>query len=116
MCMKPTRSDAMRALSVVALAACATARTPKPDAGVEWPAIVDSHVHLAYWPVADELAARGVGAVVDLGAPERTLGGGAPIEVVAAGPMLTHPGGYPLDAWGEDGYGIGCADAACVRQ
>jgi len=29
--------------------------------------------------------------------------------------MLTHPGGYPLDAWGSDGYGTGCADEACVR-
>jgi hypothetical protein len=106
----------MRALSVVALAACATARAPKSAATVEWPAIVDSHVHLAYWPVAGELAARGVGAVVDLGAPESTLGASAPIEVVAAGPMLTHPGGYPLDAWGEGGFGVGCGDAACVTQ
>jgi imidazolonepropionase-like amidohydrolase len=30
--------------------------------------------------------------------------------------MLTHPGGYPLDAWGADGYGIGCADEACVTS
>ena len=28
--------------------------------------------------------------------------------------MLTHAGGYPLDAWGADGFGTGCADAACV--
>jgi imidazolonepropionase-like amidohydrolase len=28
--------------------------------------------------------------------------------------MLTHTGGYPLDAWGSAGYGIGCDDAACV--
>jgi imidazolonepropionase-like amidohydrolase len=28
--------------------------------------------------------------------------------------MLTHVDGYPLDAWGSDGYGAGCADAACV--
>ena len=28
--------------------------------------------------------------------------------------MITHTGGYPLDAWGADGYGIGCDDAACV--
>jgi imidazolonepropionase-like amidohydrolase len=80
------------------------------------PSIIDSHVHLAYWPVADELAQRGLGAVVDLAAPERTLAQRAPIHVIAAGPMLTQIDGYPLDSWGSDGYGIGCADAACVRS
>lgn len=80
-----------------------------------WPPIVDSHVHLAYWPVADTLAARGVEVAVDLAAPERTLGASSPIHVLAAGPMLTRPGGYPLDAWGSDGFGVGCADAGCVR-
>jgi imidazolonepropionase-like amidohydrolase len=29
--------------------------------------------------------------------------------------MLTHGGGYPLDAWGSAGFGAGCDDAACVR-
>src|SRR5262245_23205824 len=27
-----------------------------------WPPIVDSHVHLTYWPVADRLAASGIAA------------------------------------------------------
>jgi hypothetical protein len=80
-----------------------------------WAPIVDSHVHLAYWAVGDELARRGVGVAVDLAAPERTLGAPEPLDVLEAGPMLTHPGGYPLDAWGSDGFGIGCADEACVR-
>ena len=79
-----------------------------------WPPIVDSHVHLAYWPVADKLAAHGVEVAVDLAAPERTLGASSPIHVVAAGPMITHAHGYPLDAWGSDGFGVGCDDAACV--
>jgi len=80
-----------------------------------WPSIVDSHVHLALWPVADKLAESGIAAAVDLAAPERSLDThGLPIRVLAAGPMLTHPNGYPLDAWGSDGYGIGCADPACV--
>ena len=81
-----------------------------------WPPIVDSHVHLAYDPVGDELAANGIGVAVDLAAPERTLGTHEPIAVLEAGPMLTRPNGYPLDAWGSDGYGIGCADEACVRS
>jgi len=90
--------------------------TPRADTGTwVWPPIVDSHVHLAYLPVADRLAAHGVGAVVDLAAPASTLGAASGIQVRAAGPMITSPGGYPLDSWGRDGYGIGCADAACVH-
>src|SRR5439155_25148777 len=81
-----------------------------------WPPIIDSHVHLAFYPVADRLAAHGIAAVVDLAAPEHTLGAESPLHVVAAGPMLTHTDGYPLDAWGSDGYGIGCGDDACVAQ
>jgi hypothetical protein len=30
--------------------------------------------------------------------------------------MLTRPNGYPLDSWGSDGYGIGCADVACLDR
>jgi len=83
-----------------------------------WPPIVDSHVHLALFPVGAQLAAHGIGAVVDLAAPERDLpallGPDAPLDVIASGPMLTSPNGYPLDSWGADGYGIGCADSPCI--
>jgi len=114
------------------LLACSAPAKPAATAPMLWPPIVDSHVHLALDPVAAELAAHGVEVAVDLAAPERALGksgdrptrssaeGGAevddrlPFEVLRAGPMLTHPGGYPLDAWGRDGYGIGCGDPACV--
>jgi hypothetical protein len=90
--------------------------SPSTDAtGWLWPPIVDSHVHLAYWPVGDELATNGVGVAIDLAAPERTLGAPEPIAVIEAGPMLTRPNGYPLDSWGSDGFGIGCADEACVK-
>jgi hypothetical protein len=103
----------MKAL-VLAMAACSAAPTAPTPAGTRWPPIVDSHVHLAYEPVAAQLAKHGVLAVVDLAAPEATLGQPQPITVLAAGPMLTHAGGYPLDAWGSAGYGAGCDDAACV--
>ncbi|HET9620292.1 MAG TPA: hypothetical protein VFP84_02920 [Kofleriaceae bacterium] len=84
-----------------------------------WSPIIDSHVHVTYWPVADQLARTGVEAVVDLAAPEPTLDHAADphdasIDVLAAGPMLTRPGGYPLASWGADGYGVACADAASV--
>ena len=81
-----------------------------------WPPIIDSHVHLAYWPVGDQLANSGIGVAVDLAAPERTLGSHEPLAVLEAGPMLTRPNGYPLDSWGSDGFGIGCADEACVTS
>ncbi len=101
------------------LAACGAPQPPAPgDGGVHWPPIVDSHVHLTFDPVGVALAAHGVLAAVDLASPERAVTRGAdpePLVVLRAGPMLTHPGGYPLDAWGSAGYGIGCADEACVR-
>ena len=100
---------------LLALAACGAPQQAAPaDGGVTWAPIIDSHVHLSFWPVADKLAEHGVLAAVDLASPERALADTAPITVLHAGPMLTHPGGYPLDAWGSDGYGIGCDSAACV--
>jgi imidazolonepropionase-like amidohydrolase len=83
------------------------------------PAFIDSHVHLRFDPVAPELARRGVAAAVDLAAPEPFLSEAArpkDLRVLAAGPMLTSPGGYPLDAWGPDGYGVGCPDAPSAVQ
>lgn len=103
----------VRVLIALTAAACGPKQVAPTDE-VHWPAIVDSHVHLAYSPVGPALRRHGVETVVDLAAPEATLGAASPIDVIGAGPMLTHPGGYPLDAWGRDGYGLGCADAACV--
>jgi hypothetical protein len=104
----------MRSLaSLVLVAASCSASHPVPQATTT---IVDSHVHLAYLPVASQLAAHGVGAVVDLACPERDLDDRLPLRVIRSGPMLTHPRGYPLDSWGSDGYGVGCADVACVDE
>src|SRR5262245_11166986 len=52
-----------------------------------WLPMIDSHVHLAYWSVADQLVKSGVAAVVDLAAPETTLdeaapGGRTPLHVL----------------------------------
>lgn len=101
----------MKLLVLAALAACSSAPARVAD---DRPAkIIDSHVHLAFWPVADELAKAGIGAVVDLGSPAIVTS--SALQVISSGPMLTRPDGYPLDSWGRDGYGIGCADAACVE-
>src|SRR5204862_4170706 len=81
---------------------------------------IDSHVHLAYWPVGKELADHGVAGAVDLAAPLDAFAGlvapDFPITVIGSGPMITQPHGYPLDQWGPDGFGIGCDDAACVEH
>ncbi|MCB9742781.1 MAG: amidohydrolase family protein [Alphaproteobacteria bacterium] len=76
------------------------------------PAFIDSHVHLAYWQVAEELPGAGLAAAVDLAAPQAWIGQGAPgLEVLWSGPMVTGVGGYPTQGWGRDGYGLECADA-----
>ena len=75
------------------------------------PAFIDSHVHLVFFPDADQLPRAGVAAAVDLAAPLDRL----PLEreslrTVVSGPMLTPPQGYPTQSWGRDGYGLEVAD------
>lgn len=111
-------------VAVIALAGCRRAAPPagspeeraaRPDGVVAAP-VVDSHVHLAYWPVGAQLAAAGVTAAVDLAAPLSAIGTDEPLTVVWAGPMITRPGGYPIDAWDPGGFGAGCGDRACVES
>jgi hypothetical protein len=96
-----------------------TGVAPSESASWLWPPMIDSHVHLAFWPVADQLVNSGVAAVVDLAAPETTLdeaapGGPTPLHVLESGPMLTRERGYPLASWGKAGYGVACSDTAAV--
>ncbi|MEZ4398435.1 MAG: hypothetical protein R3B06_00345 [Kofleriaceae bacterium] len=105
---------------LVVLIALATAcRRSEPVAtraagAVEVAGPIDSHVHLAYWRVDAELARAGLAAAVDLGAPVDDVGAPTSVPVVWAGPMLTRPGGYPIDAWDPGGFGLGCAVDACA--
>ncbi len=71
-------------------------------------AVIDSHVHLAYLPKAKKLSESGVAGVVDLAAPTSFLQDleALPLQVVAAGPMITASLGYPTQGWGSDGYGL----------
>ncbi|HKO49328.1 MAG TPA: amidohydrolase family protein [Polyangiaceae bacterium] len=80
------------------------------------PGFIDSHVHLAYYADgAAELTSNGIVAVLDLGSPIAALSvNHAPLRVLNAGPMITAPGGYPTNAWGKDGYGLGVASAAAA--
>lgn len=80
------------------------------------PQVIDSHVHLAYWPVAGALAKSGVVGVADLAAPIATLGERAPLRVAASGPMITATRGYPTRSWGAAGYGLEVASAAEARR
>ncbi|MCB9795809.1 MAG: amidohydrolase family protein [Alphaproteobacteria bacterium] len=84
------------------------------DLSGKWlaPALIDAHVHVAYWQVGDELAAAGLAGAVDLAAPEEWIGRGFEgLEVAWSGPMVTAVGGYPTQTWGRNGYGVECADA-----
>jgi imidazolonepropionase-like amidohydrolase len=77
------------------------------------PAFIDAHVHLSYYPVAEQLLARGVVAAVDLAAPLDAFSVGAqPLTLLASGPMLTAVAGYPTRTWGSEGYGLEVATAA----
>ena len=79
----------MRWLVLLVVACSAPTSSPANQTQRDSVPIVDSHVHLAYYAVADQLAAHGVRAVVDLAAPERALGAKYPIKVIQSGPMLT---------------------------
>lgn len=81
------------------------------------PGFVDSHVHLAYYPVGRALADAGVVAAVDLAAPVTALV--TPVTVprlVQSGPMITAIGGYPTQSWGADGYGREVATPEAAEQ
>lgn len=81
------------------------------------PPVIDSHVHLNYLPVAEDLAHGGVLGAVDLGAPVSFLDSlPTELDVMAAGPMITGNKGYPTRSWGSDGYGLECGDADCGRK
>ena len=87
------------------------------DVAGKWlaPAFVDSHVHLAYQPDAEGMLDGGVVAAVDLAAPVDFLTAELdPLTVIAAGPMITAPGGYPTQSWGSGGYGLECEDDAAA--
>ncbi|HUQ01342.1 MAG TPA: hypothetical protein VM261_02550 [Kofleriaceae bacterium] len=112
--------------AVMAAAACGRgggaatqeqATAPAPPPGVRAAPVIDSHVHLSYLRAADRLARAGVLGAVDLGAPIGTVGNGeAPLAaLVQAGPMLTSPGGYPINAWDPGGYGQACTLDTCVE-
>ena len=71
------------------------------------PAFIDSHVHLAYYPVAADLPKGGIAGAVDFAAPLGALASPpAGLVVEQSGPMLTPLLGYPTQSWGAGGYGL----------
>jgi imidazolonepropionase-like amidohydrolase len=81
------------------------------------PAFIDSHVHLAYYAVADALPAGGIVGAVDFAAPIGELAKTFPIAVIQSGPMITPLLGYPTQSWGSGGFGLEVAspdDAAAA--
>lgn len=88
------------------------------------PGFIDAHVHIGFADPA-EVVARGVTTVRDLGWPpddifplaagSRAAGSAGP-EIVAAGPILTAPAGYPTRAaWAPEGTGLEVADPGAAR-
>jgi imidazolonepropionase-like amidohydrolase len=71
------------------------------------PSFIDAHVHLTYYPVAEQLLQNGVIAAVDLAAPLDAFSADVqPLTLLASGPMITAIDGYPTQSWGSDGYGL----------
>jgi imidazolonepropionase-like amidohydrolase len=85
------------------------------------PAVLDAHVHLAFAgepiAVARQELRCGIAAVLDLGAPEGLLRqlGMLQLKVVASGPLLTAPRGYPTQSWGAGGYGLELSSGVDAR-
>lgn len=88
------------------------------------PGFIDAHVHIGFADPAQVLR-RGVTTVRDLGWPPRDVfplarasaepGFNGPL-VLAAGPILTAPGGYPTRAaWAPPGTGREVADPGAAR-
>lgn len=79
------------------------------------PGFIDAHVHIAFYPPAEVLRG-GVTTVRDLAWPPEQIFPLAASSrsddfdgptIVAAGPMLTVPGGYPMNArWAPEGTGV----------
>lgn len=88
------------------------------DVSGRWlvPAVIDSHVHLAYLDDVPGMADGGVAGAVDWAAPLPWLAQDhAPLRIVASGPMVTAVDGYPTQSWGSGGYGLEVADAEAAR-
>lgn len=71
------------------------------------PGVIDLHVHRSADPaVREQMVRGGVTTVRDLGAPLGTLSRRAAAATrprrLAAGPIVTAPGGYPVPVWGAD--------------
>ncbi|HJR45366.1 MAG TPA: amidohydrolase family protein [Actinomycetota bacterium] len=122
------------------LVAEGTIRAIGPDADLEIPAgarvidasgltlapgFIDAHVHIGFYDPA-EVVAGGVTTVRDLGWPpdeifplverSREPAFDGP-RIVAAGPMITAPGGYPLNAaWAPPGTGLAVASSEEARS
>ncbi len=79
------------------------------------PAVIDSHVHLDYLPVAQELVEGGIAAAIDLAAPLPLRSAPPGLDLLGSGPMLAAKGGYPTRSWGRDGYGIEVESEDSIR-
>lgn len=89
------------------------------DTTDQWlvPGVIDSHVHLAYLPLVQQMAEGGVVAAVDQAAPTTFFDTDfSPLRVMGAGPMVTAVSGYPTQSWGAGGYGLEVADPAAAVE
>lgn len=67
------------------------------------PGFIELHAHLAFQRVPHDVVLRhGVTTVRDLGGPvHRPYGGDGALRVLTSGPIITVPGGYPINVFGS---------------
>lgn len=67
------------------------------------PGFIELHAHVAFQKVPHDVVLRhGVTTVRDLGGPlHRPYGGDGKLRVLTSGPIITVPGGYPLNVFGS---------------
>jgi imidazolonepropionase-like amidohydrolase len=67
------------------------------------PGVIDLHVHTGVIGSYPELVSEGITTVRDLGIPESVLPfpDSGDLRVIAAGPIITAPGGYPIPVHGK---------------
>lgn len=92
-----------------------SARRIELGAATLLPGMIDLHVHATFRHISFErILAHGVTTIRDLGATMRDLGGHLPVSQqapgtprrLAAGPMITVEGGYPIPVFGRDAAAV----------
>lgn len=82
------------------------------------PGFIDLHTHVSFQNVPHDVVLRhGVTTVRDLGGPlHQPYGGDGRLRVLTSGPIITAPGGYPINVFGDDAIATAVETEEQARQ